>query len=51
VITSGELERTGKEAVVTYFNVLSQNSHGGTEENYDKPQLVSWPDLNWTPPE
>jgi hypothetical protein len=32
-----ELERMWKEAVVTYFVVLSQHLSGGVEENDEEP--------------
>jgi hypothetical protein len=31
-----ELETTWREAAVAYSKVLSQHSHGGTEENCEK---------------
>jgi hypothetical protein len=34
-----ELERMWKGAGMTYFKVLSQHFHGGTEENHEQPQL------------
>jgi hypothetical protein len=33
MIVNGELETIRKEAVMTYFNILSQHLLGGTEEN------------------
>jgi hypothetical protein len=33
MITFGEIERTGLEAVVTYSKAVSRNSPVGTEEN------------------
>jgi hypothetical protein len=32
-----ELERSWEDVVRTYFKVLSQHLHGGTEEKYEKP--------------
>jgi hypothetical protein len=33
-----ELEKMWKEAIMSYFKVLSQNLHGISEENREKPQ-------------
>jgi hypothetical protein len=33
-----ELKWVWKEAVVDYFKVLFRYSHGGTEQNHEKPQ-------------
>jgi len=33
-----KLERRWKKAVVAYFKILSKNSPGGTEENYEDTQ-------------
>jgi hypothetical protein len=34
-LMNDELQRIWKEDVVAYFKVLSQHSHGGTEENHE----------------
>jgi hypothetical protein len=36
VITSGELEWTGQEAVIAYFEILSSHSSGVTKKNLRK---------------
>jgi hypothetical protein len=37
-----ELEKTGEEAVMTYFKVLSQQLPQGTEENHKILRIVSY---------
>jgi hypothetical protein len=34
MITFGDLEKTGEEAVMSRFSALHGHSHGGTEENH-----------------
>jgi hypothetical protein len=46
------MEMSWKEVVVSFFKVLSQNFHGGTEENNGSPQSnesLYW-DSNLRPP-
>jgi hypothetical protein len=38
IIMNNELGRMWKEAAVAYYEALSQNSPGGTEENHEKSQ-------------
>jgi hypothetical protein len=37
MMINDELERMWKEAAVTHFNTLSQNSSGRSEENHENP--------------
>jgi hypothetical protein len=43
MITFGELEGTGEDAVMAYLKVLPQHSPGENEEDCIKSQSVSWP--------
>jgi hypothetical protein len=40
MIVDNQLERIWKEAIDTYFKVLSQHLHGVTEEDYKTPQSI-----------
>jgi hypothetical protein len=42
-LMNNELERMCKEAVMTYFKVISWHSPRGTDENHEKPVKSSIP--------